>query len=52
MRVEVATPLLFAYYAVGLFVLPAALRRALPDEVVRRLQHVVYGVSVFALLEL
>lgn len=51
MRFCVATSVLIGYYVVGLFVLPSILRRALPTELVRKLQHVVYGASVFLMLE-
>ena len=49
-----ATVALIGYYTLTLFVIPAALRlsRLTSPEVVRKLQHLGYGFSIFLLLEL
>lgn len=49
-----ATGLLLAYYAVVLFVIPVGAKAAtrIPDEVVRKFQHVGYALSIFLVLEL
>ncbi len=49
-----ATLILLAYYLVGLFVIPTMLKAwsRLPDEVIRKTQHVIYSMSVFLILRL
>lgn len=48
-----AAAVLWAYYVLALFLLPVGLRfrRRVPPEVVRKTQHVAYGLSIFWLLE-
>ncbi len=47
-----AAALLMLYYLVGLVAIPAAVKACskLPDEVVRKMQHVGYSFSIFILL--
>lgn len=49
----IATGLLFGYYFMTCLVIPMCLRawRKMPGEVVRKVQHVGYGMSVWLLLE-
>ncbi|MFO7544386.1 MAG: hypothetical protein R6W77_02715 [Trueperaceae bacterium] len=50
----IATAILFGYYLVTCLAIPMSLRawRGMPDEVVRKVQHVGYGMSIWILLEL
>ena len=50
----VATIVLVAYYLVGLLAIPTMLKAwsPLPREVIRKIQHVAYSLSVFILLRL
>jgi phytol kinase len=50
----IATAMLFGYYLVTCLAIPMSLRawRGMPDEVVRKVQHVGYGMSIWILLEL
>jgi phytol kinase len=49
-----AAVVVMAYYLVALFLLPLALRAwtAVPSEVIRKVQHVGFSLSIFLLLEL
>lgn len=49
-----AVMVLMAYYILGLFVLPAMLKvwSKLPGEIIRKMQHVCYSLSIFILLRL
>ncbi len=49
-----AAVILMAYYLVGLAVIPTMLKAwsNLPKEVIRKIQHVVYSLSIFILLRL
>lgn len=50
----VGAGLLLTYYLIGCFLLPSLLRlwRAIPSELVRKLQHIAYSMSIFPLLHL
>lgn len=49
-----ATLFLLGYYLLGLFIVPAMLKAwsKLPGEVIRKIQHVGYSMSIFILLQL